>query len=217
MMPEPRQHARSARSMPPRPQRLHRMVRPAAPARSFFPDEADDAAEGGASPSSRCGGRSAIRSRPIPLAIVDARTSRPERSDHRRTALIPTRVGQTCSDRLQSQAQAGTGFRCRQRVEAMVFKVYDSLTDGRARWSAHTAFDDPPRRRMRGRARTSKCGRWRSSDRHAPLHHAPRRRSDEGVTIRRQRRSRATVHIRPRRASVRGHRSAIVVALAHRA
>jgi hypothetical protein len=24
-----------------------------------------------------------------------------------------------------------------------VFKVYDSLKDGRARWSAHTAFDDP--------------------------------------------------------------------------
>jgi hypothetical protein len=24
-----------------------------------------------------------------------------------------------------------------------VFKVYDSLTDGRARWTAHTAFHDP--------------------------------------------------------------------------
>jgi hypothetical protein len=24
-----------------------------------------------------------------------------------------------------------------------VFKVYDSLKDGRARFSAHTAFDDP--------------------------------------------------------------------------
>ena len=29
------------------------------------------------------------------------------------------------------------------RDEAMVFKVYDSLKDGRARWTAHTAFDDP--------------------------------------------------------------------------
>ena len=29
------------------------------------------------------------------------------------------------------------------RDEALVFKVYDSLTDGRARWTAHTAFDDP--------------------------------------------------------------------------
>ena len=30
-----------------------------------------------------------------------------------------------------------------QRTEAMVFKCYDSLKDGRARWTAHCAFDDP--------------------------------------------------------------------------
>ncbi len=30
-----------------------------------------------------------------------------------------------------------------ERNEAMVFKCYDSLTDGRARFSAHSAFDDP--------------------------------------------------------------------------
>jgi hypothetical protein len=30
-----------------------------------------------------------------------------------------------------------------QRDEAIVFKVYDSTKDGRARFSAHTAFDDP--------------------------------------------------------------------------
>ena len=29
------------------------------------------------------------------------------------------------------------------RHEAMVFKCYDSLKDGRARWTAHCAFDDP--------------------------------------------------------------------------
>jgi hypothetical protein len=29
------------------------------------------------------------------------------------------------------------------REEAIVFKVFDSLEDGRARWTAHTAFDDP--------------------------------------------------------------------------
>jgi hypothetical protein len=29
------------------------------------------------------------------------------------------------------------------RNEAMVFKCYDSLKDGRARWTAHCAFDDP--------------------------------------------------------------------------
>jgi hypothetical protein len=30
-----------------------------------------------------------------------------------------------------------------QRGEAMVFKTFDSLKDGRARWTAHCAFDDP--------------------------------------------------------------------------
>jgi hypothetical protein len=29
------------------------------------------------------------------------------------------------------------------RDEALVFKVYDSERDGRARWSAHTSFEDP--------------------------------------------------------------------------
>jgi hypothetical protein len=29
------------------------------------------------------------------------------------------------------------------RDEALVFKVFDSMTDGRSRWTAHTAFDDP--------------------------------------------------------------------------
>jgi hypothetical protein len=27
--------------------------------------------------------------------------------------------------------------------EAIVFKCYDSMKDGRSRWSAHAAFDDP--------------------------------------------------------------------------
>jgi hypothetical protein len=30
-----------------------------------------------------------------------------------------------------------------QRNEAVVFKTFDSSRDGRARWTAHTAFDDP--------------------------------------------------------------------------
>jgi hypothetical protein len=30
-----------------------------------------------------------------------------------------------------------------QRDEALLLKCYDSSTDGRARWTAHTAFDDP--------------------------------------------------------------------------
>jgi hypothetical protein len=32
------------------------------------------------------------------------------------------------------------------REEALVFKVYDSVKDGVARWTAHTAFDDPTSR-----------------------------------------------------------------------
>jgi hypothetical protein len=32
-----------------------------------------------------------------------------------------------------------------QTKEALVFKTYDSATDGRARWTAHAAFDDPTR------------------------------------------------------------------------
>jgi hypothetical protein len=30
-----------------------------------------------------------------------------------------------------------------ERNEALVFKCYDSLKDGRARFTAHAAFDDP--------------------------------------------------------------------------
>jgi hypothetical protein len=30
-----------------------------------------------------------------------------------------------------------------QRDEAVVFKTFDSIRDGRARWTAHTAFDQP--------------------------------------------------------------------------
>jgi hypothetical protein len=34
-------------------------------------------------------------------------------------------------------------FPSMQRNEAMVFKTFDSMKDGRARWTAHCAFDDP--------------------------------------------------------------------------
>jgi hypothetical protein len=30
-----------------------------------------------------------------------------------------------------------------QRDEALIFKVYDSATDGRARFTPHTSFSDP--------------------------------------------------------------------------
>ena len=44
-----------------------------------------------------------------------------------------------------------------QRNEAMVFKTFDSMKDGRARWTAHCAFDDPPPHRMRRHGRALKC------------------------------------------------------------
>ena len=42
--------------------------------RDLLPDEADESARSGASPSSRCGGRSAIRSRPFRSRSADARS-----------------------------------------------------------------------------------------------------------------------------------------------
>jgi hypothetical protein len=54
----------------------------------------------------------------------------------------PTRVGQTY--RLKHNPQHRWFYFPRmKRDEAVVFKVYDSLTDGRARFTPHTAFDDP--------------------------------------------------------------------------
>ena len=54
----------------------------------------------------------------------------------------PTRVGQTY--RLAyNPKHRWIYFPQMTRDEALVFKVYDSATDGRARFTAHTAFDDP--------------------------------------------------------------------------
>lgn len=54
----------------------------------------------------------------------------------------PTRVGQTY------RLRYGAGHRwfyfpLMRRDEALVFKVFDSATDGRARFTAHTSFEDP--------------------------------------------------------------------------
>jgi hypothetical protein len=77
----------------------------------------------------------------FPLALCDAQTISP--SDlivtERRH---PNRIGQTYSIGYNPDHQ-WFWFPLQRREEAIVFKVYDSLTDGRARWSAHTAFDDP--------------------------------------------------------------------------
>ena len=77
----------------------------------------------------------------FPLAICDARTLSDDDlivSERR----YPGRVGQTYAIKYNSQHR-WYWFPWMRREEALVFKVYDSLKDGRARWTAHTAFDDP--------------------------------------------------------------------------
>src|SRR5262249_23395387 len=77
----------------------------------------------------------------FPLAICDARSLSPENlvvSERR----YPHRVGQTYAITYNPEHRWYWFPRMR-RDEALVFKVYDSLTDGRARWTAHTAFPDP--------------------------------------------------------------------------
>jgi hypothetical protein len=77
----------------------------------------------------------------FPLAICDARTLSVDDlvvSERR----YPNRVGQTYAIKY-NPAHRWYWFPRMRREEAIVFKVFDSLRDGRARWTAHTAFDDP--------------------------------------------------------------------------
>jgi hypothetical protein len=77
----------------------------------------------------------------FPLAIADAQSLSPknlvvsERRAH-------NRIGQTYAI-TYDPAHRWFWFPRQRREEAIVFKVYDSLQDGRARWTAHTAFEDP--------------------------------------------------------------------------
>ncbi len=76
-----------------------------------------------------------------PLAICDARSVSFDDfviSERR----YPNRVGQTYA-LTYNPAHHWYWFPRMRRDEALVFKVYDSMKDGRARWTAHTAFDDP--------------------------------------------------------------------------
>jgi hypothetical protein len=76
-----------------------------------------------------------------PLAICDARSVSPDDfviSERR----YPDRIGQTYAI-TYNPAHQWYWFPRMRRDEALVFKVFDSMTDGRARWTAHTAFDDP--------------------------------------------------------------------------
>jgi hypothetical protein len=76
-----------------------------------------------------------------PLAMADARSIAPEDlliAERR----YPHRIGQTY--RLKYSARHRWYFFPRmRRDEAIVFKVFDSEKDGRARFTPHTAFDDP--------------------------------------------------------------------------
>src|SRR5215469_3571122 len=76
-----------------------------------------------------------------PLAIADAQSLSPNDMvvTERR---YQDRIGQTYAITYNPEHRWYWLPRMR-REEALVFKVYDSSRDGRARWSAHTAFEDP--------------------------------------------------------------------------
>ena len=82
--------------------------------------------------------------RPIvanPLAMADARSVAPADlliAERR----YPNRIGQTYRLRF-NPAHRWMYFPHQQRDEVIVFKVYDSEQDGRARFTPHTSFDDP--------------------------------------------------------------------------
>ena len=76
-----------------------------------------------------------------PLAIADAKSVAEEDlliAERR----YPHRVGQTYRLKYNPQHR-WVYFPRMRRDEALVFKVYDSAKDGRARFTPHTAFDDP--------------------------------------------------------------------------
>ena len=54
----------------------------------------------------------------------------------------PDRIGQTYAIS-HDRSHLWYWFPHMRRDEALVFKTYASLTDGRPRWTAHTAFTDP--------------------------------------------------------------------------
>ena len=76
-----------------------------------------------------------------PLAIADARTiGIKELIPSAR--VYPDRVGEVYHCTF-NPAHRWYYFPKMQRNEAIMFKCFDSMKDGRARWTAHCAFDDP--------------------------------------------------------------------------
>jgi hypothetical protein len=76
-----------------------------------------------------------------PLAIADAR-SIGTRELFPSSRVYPDRVGEVYHCGFNPQHR-WYYFPHMQRNEAVVFKTFDSSKDGRSRWTAHTAFDDP--------------------------------------------------------------------------
>jgi len=76
-----------------------------------------------------------------PLAIADARSLRAENLIASQRS-YPGRVGETYQITYNPEHR-WFYFPALRRNEAIVFKVYDSEKDGRARFTAHTSFDDP--------------------------------------------------------------------------
>jgi hypothetical protein len=76
-----------------------------------------------------------------PLAIADARSLAP-RDLIRAERRYPNRVGETYRVGYNPEHRWYYFPRMR-RDEALVFKVFDSAKDGRARFTAHSSFEDP--------------------------------------------------------------------------
>jgi hypothetical protein len=76
-----------------------------------------------------------------PLAIADARTIGTKEL-FPSSRIYPDRVGEVYHCAFNPEHR-WYYFPNMQRNEAVVFKTFDSTRDGRARWTAHTAFDDP--------------------------------------------------------------------------
>jgi hypothetical protein len=76
-----------------------------------------------------------------PLAIADARSIGTEELIPS-ARIYPNRRGEVYHSTF-NPSHRWFYFPKMQRNEAMVFKCFDSMKDGRARWTAHCAFDDP--------------------------------------------------------------------------
>ena len=109
--------------------------------RDMLPDEADDLLTRPLRDHPGRGGRSAIRSRPIRSAIATRAAST------RRTSSSPSALSQPRRPDLRGRATirstSGTGSRACGATRRWCSRCSIRPKDGRARWTAHTAFDDP--------------------------------------------------------------------------